>query len=264
MFAALVALAGLSTLSWRAQLQTQQKLDALTTALANRASAPAPTLPTPAPAPAPASAPIGAQEPGPAPKELRAKQAPYVIEAPDTLLIEVVVKNPKTGTTDRLPDQPISGPFAVRPDGTVGLGWWGSVYVAGLTIDQAATAVRKRLMEVSEKVSAESLVVIVDVLAYNSKRYYVITDCGDGEKVYPFPCTSNETVLDALSKIDNLPGAAGKRSIWVARRAADAGQPWQTLTVDWVGITQQGITTTNYALQPGDRIYVTRTTTTQQ
>ena len=32
--------------------------------------------------------------------------------------------------------QPISGAFQVRPDGTVGLGFWGSVTVSGLTLEQ--------------------------------------------------------------------------------------------------------------------------------
>jgi polysaccharide export outer membrane protein len=256
-FAASVVVAGLLVLNWRAQLQTQQKLDALTAAIADRPAVPAPAPPAPPPAPTTIPAPL--QEPRGVPRELnQIKLPPYVIEAPDTLLIEVVVKDAKTGTNGRLPDQAIAGPFPVRPDGTVGLGLWGSVYVAGLTLDQAETAVRKQLTKVSEKVSAESLVVIVDVLAYNSKRYYVITDGGDGEKVHPFPCTSNETVLDALSKVTGLPGTAGMRNVWVSRRGTDPGQPCQTLPVDWVGITQRGITTTNYAIQPGDRIYVSR------
>ena len=34
------------------------------------------------------------------------------------------------------------------------------------------------------------------------------------------------------------------------------GQPWQILPVDWIGITQHGVTWTNYQVMPGDRIYV--------
>ena len=59
---------------------------------------------------------------------------------------------------------------------------------------------------------------VVDVLAYNSKVYYVITDGGGyGEQVYPIPVTGNETVLDAISKINGLPPVASKKRIWVAR-----------------------------------------------
>jgi polysaccharide biosynthesis/export protein len=49
---------------------------------------------------------------------------------------------------------------------------------------------------------------------------------------------------------------ASKRNIWVARRTPHGGQPWQILPVDWIGITQHGITATNYQVFPGDRIYV--------
>src|SRR5947207_2084311 len=94
-----------------------------------------------------AAAPIAVPPPGAVPRELeKIVLPPYVIEAPDQLLIEVVqrstVTDPDTKlpkpVTDRLPVQPISGPFQVRLDGTVGLGFWGSVPVSGLTMDQAA------------------------------------------------------------------------------------------------------------------------------
>jgi polysaccharide export outer membrane protein len=200
---------------------------------------------------------------------------PYVIEAPDQLLIEVVQRSkvpdpnsalpeaqkPLVPVTDRLPIQPVSGTFQVRVDGTVGLGYWGSVPVSGLTLDQAAEAIRSHLIrhptleDLGTKL--ESVIVIVDVVAYNSKRYYVITDGGGfGEQVFPFPITGSETVLDALSNINGLPEVASKRNIWVARRTPHPGQPWQILPVDWVGITQHGITYTNYQVFPGDRIYV--------
>ena len=255
--AALVALAGLSALNWRAQLQTQHKLDELTAALADR-----PAAPTPAEAVAPPPAP--APKPGEGPKEpTSAKLPPYVIEAPDMLLIEVAVKDPKTGTADRLPTQPISGPFQVRLDGTVGLGFWESVSVTGLTLEQATGVIRAQLLKnpvlVQAGVRPETLTVIVDVLAYNSKRYYVITDGGQsGEQVFPFPLTGNETVIDAIANINGLPSVAAKRGIHIARRTPSAGVPWQTLPVDWTAITRNGDVKTNYQLLPGDRVYVTR------
>lgn len=206
---------------------------------------------------------------------------PYVIEAPDQLLIEVIQKSrvtkidPDTGkpvkndkgedikvdVADRLPIQPITGSFAVRPDGSVNLGIWGNVPVSGLSLDQAAEAVRQHLVKndilAKAGTKADSLFVIVDVLAYNSKRYYVITDGGGfGEQVFPFPITGSETVLDALSNINGLPDVASKRNIWIARRTPHPGQPWQILPVDWVGMTQHGHTFTNYQVMPGDRIYV--------
>ncbi|MBY0460936.1 MAG: polysaccharide biosynthesis/export family protein, partial [Gemmataceae bacterium] len=220
---------------------------------------------------------------GAVPRELeKITLPPYVIEAPDQLLVEVVqrVKVPKldekgvpekdptekdgikkVDATERLAVQPISGPFQVRLDGTVGLGFWGTVPVSGLTLDQAAEAIRQHLLQQVElsklSVKPESIIVIVDVLAYNSKRYYIITDGGGfGEQVFPFPVTGSETVLDAIGNIYGLPDIASKRNIWVARRTPHPGQPWQILPVDWVGITQHGNTFTNYQVMPGDRIYV--------
>lgn len=214
--------------------------------------------------------PIAVPPPGTVPTELsKANLPPYVIEAPDNLLIEVVIeseiedevtKQPKR-VIDRLPVQPISGQFQVRIDGSVGLGYWGSVPIAGLTLEQAADAIRHYLIQSDTlqrlKIKPENVVVIVDVLAYNSKRYYVITDGGGyGEQVFPFPVTGSETVLDALANVNGLPAVASRRNIWVARRTPHPDQPWQILPVDWVGITQHGITATNYQLLPGDRIYV--------
>lgn len=215
------------------------------------------------------------------PRELsKVTLPPYVIEAPDQLLIEVIQKsrvtkvdengkpvpdgkggNIQVDVADRLPIQPVSGSFAVRPDGSVNLGIWGNVPVSGLTLDQAAEAIRQHLVKqeflAKGGTKAESLFVIVDVLAYNSKRYYVITDGGGfGEQVFPFPITGSETVLDALGNINGLPDVASKRNIWIARRTPHPGQPWQILPVDWVGTTQHGHTLTNYQVMPGDRIYV--------
>ena len=213
---------------------------------------------------------VAVPPPGAVPRELdKITLPPYVIEAPDQLLIEVVQRstvtdkdtNRQVPVTDRLPVQPISGPFQVRPDGTVGLGFWGNVHVSGLTMDQAAEAIRNHVIKnpvLSDfKTRPESIVVILDVLAYNSKRYYIVFDgAGFGEQVISFPITGSETVLDALSNAFGLPEAASKRNIWVARRTPHPGQPWQILPVDWVGITQHGITVTNYQILPGDRIYV--------
>lgn len=252
LFATAVAVVGLLALNWRLQIQTQQKIDALTAALVARETAPTSEQ---------SVAPVVAQPGGAVPRELsHVTLPPYTIEAPDVLTIEVVVRDPKTGVTDRLPTQPISGQFPVRPDGTVGLGAWGSIAVAGLTLDEAAAAVRRLVAKQAEKVPADNLRAVVDVLAYNSKRYYVITDgTNKGEQVFAFPITGSETVLDAIAGVNGLAEVAGKSSVRVARRPKEDGQPWRTLPVDWKGITQHGLATTNYQILSGDRIYVTRT-----
>jgi polysaccharide export outer membrane protein len=148
--------------------------------------------------------------------------------------------------------QQIRGEHLVRPDGTIGLGSYGNVYVSGMTLDQAKAAIEGHLS--STLLNPE---VSVDVYAYNSKAYYIVTDGGGyGEQVYRFPSTGNETVLDALSLINGLPLVASKHRIWVAR-PSPAGTPYyQILPIDWQAITRGGATETNYQIFPGDRVFV--------
>lgn len=232
------------------------------------------------------SAPMSVLPPvGTVPRELeKVTLPPYVVEPPDQLLIEIVTisETPQLDENQQpvidpatmkpvtefrafgLPVQPVSGQFTVRPDGTVFLGIWGSVPVAGLTLDQIAESIREHMARQEDPTKPgaggfrkETLRVVVDVLQYNSKRYYVIFDGGgNGEQVVPFPVTGSETVLDAIGNVNGLPAVASKRNIWVARRTPHMGQMQQILPVDWVGITQHGVTLTNYQIMPGDRVYV--------
>jgi polysaccharide export outer membrane protein len=186
------------------------------------------------------------------PRELDKHPLPaYVIEPPDVLLIEVLAKE---GLLKN--DQPIRGQHLVRPDGSVGLGIYGSVFLGGLTLEEAREAVAAHLRTLpGRNINVLSKDVSVDVLAYNSKFYYVITDGGGyGEQVYPFPVTGSETVLDAIGRINGLPAVADKKKVWIARRGP--GPAGHVLPVDWTGIAQHGGTATNYQLMPGDRVYV--------
>src|SRR5262249_57085040 len=99
--------------------------------------------------------------------------------------------------------------------------------------------------------------VSVDVLAYNSKVFYVVFDGGgNGEQVVRLPITGNETVLDAISQVNGLPPVSSTHRIWVARPGAPDAPCDQVLAVNWRAITTRGRTETNYQLLPGDRIYV--------
>lgn len=165
-----------------------------------------------------------------------------------------ILTSPQVMVTLPMPQnrQYIAGPHLVRPDGTVGLGVYGSVYVTGLTLRQARYAIEQHLSEHIHRPEIN-----VDVLAYNSKVYYVVTDGGGaGEQVYRIPATGNETVLDAIAGVNGLPTVASKASIWVARPSPVPGQPDQILKVDWNAIVQGAQTSTNYQMLPGDRLYV--------
>lgn len=147
--------------------------------------------------------------------------------------------------------QPIAGEHLVRPDGTVALGIYGQVHVAGMTLEEVKTAVENHLLQHMHEPE-----VSVDVLAYNSKVYYVIMDGGGyGVQVFKLPCTGNETVLDAFAQLQGLPQFSSKK-VWIARPAPSEFGASQILDVHWNAIAAEGITTTNYQLLPGDRVYV--------
>jgi len=190
----------------------------------------------------------------------------YVIRPPDVLLIELLPQfsrdeNLKLKLTNiGLLNQPIFGQHLVRPDGTVELGVYGSVPVAGRTVaearDEIVKVIRSRL---DPKITAKDVAdyLKVDILSYNSSVYYVITDgAGLGQQVYPSPVTGNEPVLDALSTITGLPVVASPRRIWVARKNPGHPGPESILPVDWKGVSEFGATNTNWQLMPGDRVFV--------
>jgi polysaccharide biosynthesis/export protein len=148
--------------------------------------------------------------------------------------------------------QQIRGEHLVRPDGTVSLGLYGSVYVNGMTVPQAKAVIESHLAQFLLQPE-----IALDVLGYNSKVYYVIIDlAGAGQQLVRFPLTGNETVLDAMSQLSGLPPAASKKHIWVARPAPAETHCEQILPVNWGAITKGGSTATNYQLLPGDRLYV--------
>jgi polysaccharide export outer membrane protein len=146
--------------------------------------------------------------------------------------------------------QQVAGQHLVGPDGTVTLGSYGSVPVVGMSLAQAKDTIQNHLRQFLEDPE-----VAVDVFAYNSKVYYVITQgAGLGDGVTRFPVTGNETVLDAIANINGLTQVSSKK-IWIARPVAHSHE-MQVLPVDWQGITAQGATLTNYQILPGDRVFV--------
>ncbi len=210
-----------------------------------------PELPAPHILPSPPPIITHEQVAGPARELDKRALPPYQIMPPDILLVEVLSKE---GLLKN--DQPIRGQHLVRPDGTIGLGIYGSVLVGGMTFEQAREAVADHLRTLpGRNLKVEAKDVSVDVLAYNSHFYYVVTDGGGyGEQVYPFAITGSETVLDAIGRIGGIPPVGDKCKVWVARRGP--GVAGQRLPVDWHSIAQDGGTATNYQLEPGDRIYV--------
>ena len=145
----------------------------------------------------------------------------------------------------------ITGEHLVGPDGTVNLGIYGRVYIAGMTLDQARSQIEKRLREyfVNPLVS-------LDVFVYNSKYFYVISEGGGiGDRVARIPITGNETVLDAIAQLGGFDQAASKK-IWISRPTPGGSGCDQVLPVDWDAISRGAATATNYQLLPGDRLFI--------
>jgi polysaccharide export outer membrane protein len=199
------------------------------------------------------------------PKEFTKVSMPeYVVEPPDLLLIEVL---------EALPGRPISGERLVRPDGKVSLGFYGDMYVAGLTIDQIKEKLvihlrqfltdqtlglvkyNERSKQYDEVEPAKSDRVFVDVAAYNSKVYYVQGDVGSPGRL---TIVGNETVLDAIQYAGGLLPTAAPQNIRLVRPAPPGACCDQVLPVNLSAIVNVGDATTNYQIMPGDRLVVYR------
>jgi polysaccharide biosynthesis/export protein len=208
-------------------------------------------------------------------KEKRLEQKKFgpapIVEPPDLLLVEVL---------QTLPGRPISGERLVRPDGTISLGFYGDVHVAGLTlpevkekivlhlrryltdevlgladgegpeipfIDDATKDPRLRDPKMSDRV-------FVDLTAYNSGAYYV-----EGEVSIPgkLPYTGNDTVLDVIDYAGGLLPSADRSRIRLIR-SFPKGSPVEVLPVDYDEVVMGTDSSTNYQFLPNDRLVVPR------
>jgi RNA polymerase sigma factor (sigma-70 family) len=183
----------------------------------------------------------------------------YIVEPPDIISVEVV---------EALQGKPIIGDRLVRPDGKISLGFYGDVYVAGLTPTEIKEKIAVHLRDYLddralglienhpgtlklEKVEPlKTNRVIVRVTTIN-QAYWV-----EGEVARPgrYPSSRQETVLDAINKAGG-PMTDGK-SIRVLRRDPTDRRKVSSLPVDYDAIVKKGDTATNYRLLQGDRVVV--------
>lgn len=144
----------------------------------------------------------------------------------------------------------LAGEFLVGPDGTVTLGPYGSVSVVGLTVAEAKRSIESYLSHYFGEI-----IVSVSVHGFNSKAYYVVMQGAElGDAVFRYPITGNETVLDAISRVQGLQLVSSKR-MWIARPTSDQCHH-QILPVDWYAVTECGAANTNFQLMPGDRLFI--------
>jgi len=178
------------------------------------------------------------------PRELEKQPLPpYTVEPGDVLLVQPA----DLDSPVRLPgDQPI------LPDGTINLGKYGLLQVAGKTVPEIEALVRGAVQAQTK----DAGFITVRVVARVSKVYYVI---GEVNSPGAFPLQGRETVLDGILQAGGLT-QNGSRDNIILSRPTRPSCPRIVLPVCWHNIVELGDTSTNYQLAPGDRIYVpTRT-----
>jgi protein involved in polysaccharide export with SLBB domain len=135
----------------------------------------------------------------------------------------------------------------VMIDGSIDLGAFGRVVVAGLTLEMAENLVQRAIVDAGEKKTQVNVRLLEPV-----NRYYVL---GEVNSPGSYPLEGHETVLDAILGAGGLTTSAAPCKILLARPTSPRSCRI-TLPVCYREITQLGDTTTNYQIQPGDRIFV--------
>ncbi len=170
----------------------------------------------------------------------------YCVEPPDILAVSATELDPVPSPAE---GQPIRGEHRVEPDGTIDLGTWGKLHVAGKTTAQVKQAV-------AELIDAETkrYAVDVSVAVCNSKAFYVFDETLQGNSVSRFPANGNETVLDALARTGPMRELV-KKKIFVSRPTLDGVD--KILKVDWHVTGPDTLAGNNPTLLPGDRVFIT-------
>lgn len=180
----------------------------------------------------------------PAPRELQKVVLPsYMIQPGDQLLVEPVDF-----------DSQLKFPAAqtVMPDGTIDLGRFGRLIVAGKTIEVIEADVAAAIRAVEARPDQ----INVRLIDPQSAVYYVL---GEVNSPGSFPLIGRETVLDGMLAAGGLNDRASPCNIILSRPTLPSGCR-TVIPICYRQITQLGDTTTNLQLMPGDRIIVaTRT-----
>jgi len=200
--------------------------------------------------------------PAPIPRELAKGLLPaHIVEPGDTLLIQPV----ELDSPIRLPpDQP------VQPDGTIDLGKYGRPVVAGKTLAEVEAQV-KAILKSAEKPDKDekdvakdaakaekdaardaAIAVTVRLIGRPGRVFYVM---GEVNAPGAFPATGRETVLDAIIAAGGITKRASEGNVILARPTLPDGCRL-VYPVCYQRVVQLGDTTTNYQLQPGDRVFV--------
>jgi len=174
------------------------------------------------------------------PRELEKQPLPtYIVEPGDVLLVQPS----NLDSPARLPgDQP------VLPDGTINLGQYGHLLVAGKTVPEIQGMVQSAVVTQTK----DAGYITVRLVSRVSKVFYVL---GEVNSPGSFPLSGRETVLDGICAAGNLTRSAALNKAILVRPSHPDGCR-EVLPVCLQQIVQLGDTSTNYQLRPGDRIYI--------
>jgi len=213
-----------------------------------------------------------------APREMAMTvQSPHRIEAGDVMVIEPNDFNSPV----RLP-----GDQTVLADGTIELGSYGTLSVAGMTVPdvqknvqamisakeamrQNSTGTGANFMQASVRTGGGPVFghglqngsapqngsdnsVSVRLVRQESTVFYVL---GEVNAPGSYPLVGNETVLDAIIAAGGVTTLANEHKI-ILSRPSPTGKGQTILPVCYQSIVQLGDTSANYQISPGDRIYI--------
>jgi len=178
--------------------------------------------------------------PAAVPRELnKTLLPPYVVEPCDVLLVQPA----DLDSPIRLP-----GDQTILLDGTIDLGKYGRPSVAGKTLAQIEAELKTWIAGQAKDAGP----VTVRLVNRASKVYYVL---GEVNAPGAFPLAGRETVLDAIIAAGGLNSRASQMKIILSRPSGPCDCRF-VLPVCYRNIVQIGDTSTNYQIQPGDRIFV--------
>ena len=165
--------------------------------------------------------------------------ADYFLEPGDRLSIEPMNLESKFQSM---------GDQVVLVDGSVDLGKFGRIRVAGFTAEMAEQSVSDQILQIS----GSQEMVNVQLLETNGSRIYVLGAVGSPGA---YDLKGRESVLDAILLAGGLTSKASPCDI-IFVRPTNSSDCRIVLRICYRQIAQLGDVSTNYQLQPGDRIIV--------
>jgi len=174
------------------------------------------------------------------PRELDKRVSPPITVEPGDV---VLILPTDIDSAVRLP-----GDQAVLPDGTITLGRYGRIIIAGRTLDEIEALVHDQI----EAKTKENVGVSARLVGHQSKVYYVL---GEVNAPGAFTFNGRETVLDAIMAAGGLTDRASRENVTLSRPTSPDSCRI-VLPICYNEIVQIGDTSTNYQIGVGDRIYV--------